>query len=78
MCKNFIVKACVGIRKRHSVNDKILITTAKFDLERVISSDREETLSSLFPILPRISPNFIQDQEELDLNQYLLTNFGTK
>jgi hypothetical protein len=77
MCKNVIVKACVGTRKRHSVNDKILMT-AKFDLERVISSDREETLSSLFPILPRISPNFIQDQEELDLNQYLLTNFGTK
>jgi hypothetical protein len=74
MCKNFIVKACVGIRKRHSVNDKILITTAKFDLERVISSDREKH----FPISPRISPNSIQDQEELNLNQYLLTNFGTK
>jgi hypothetical protein len=48
MCKNFIVKACVGIRKRHSVNDKILITTAKFDLERVISSDREKHFHRYF------------------------------
>lgn len=66
MCKNFIVGACVGIRKRYSVNDKIMSEIAKFDLDRVISNDREESISTLFPLLPRISPTSIQDQQELD------------
>ncbi|KAJ0169182.1 hypothetical protein K1T71_014706 [Dendrolimus kikuchii] len=39
---------------------------AKFDLERVISNDREESVSSLFPLLTRISPTSIQHQQELD------------
>ncbi|CAG4991729.1 unnamed protein product [Parnassius apollo] len=39
---------------------------AKFDLEKVISDDREESVSSLFPLLPRIAPTSIQHQQELD------------
>ncbi|CAK1578413.1 unnamed protein product [Parnassius mnemosyne] len=66
MCKNFIIRACVGLRKRYCFNDKIMTEIAKFDLEKVISDDREESVSSLFPLLPRIAPTSIQHQQELD------------
>ncbi|CAG5027267.1 unnamed protein product [Parnassius apollo] len=66
MCKNFIIRACVGLCKRYCFNDKIMTEIAKFDLEKVISDDREESVSSLFPLLPRIAPTSIQHQQELD------------
>ncbi|CAG4950277.1 unnamed protein product [Parnassius apollo] len=65
-CLNFIVKACVGIRKRYSLNDPVLSSIAKLDPDSCLSDNRLQSLSSLFPVLPRLKPQTLNDQQTLD------------
>lgn len=65
-CLNFIVKACVGIRKRYSLNDPVLTSIAKLHPDSCLSDNRAQTLSSLFPVLPRLKPQTLNDQQTLD------------
>ncbi|XP_047505901.1 uncharacterized protein LOC125050238 [Pieris napi] len=65
-CLNFIVKACVGIRKRYSLNDPVLSSIAKLNPDSCLSDNREQSLSSLYPVLPRLKPPTLNDQQTLD------------
>lgn len=65
-CKKFIVKACVGIRKRYSINDKVLSAISKLSPQKCFTDGREETLANLYQLLPRISPESTEDQQTLD------------
>lgn len=63
-CRQFIVTASVGIRKRYSVNDKVLGQIAMLSPVNCISDVRQETLTNIFVLLPRLAPESIQ--QELD------------
>lgn len=68
-CRKFIVVACVGIRKRYSLNDPVLTALAKLRPELCMSASadaRLSTLSTLFNILPRVSPKTLDKQQILD------------
>lgn len=68
-CRQFVVAACVGIRKRYSLNDQVMDAISKLKPESCISTasiERPTTLSNLFNIFPRISPKELSDQQMLD------------
>lgn len=68
-CRQFIVAACVGIRKRYSLDDQIMNTISKLKPDICMSSassERFATLSMLFDHFPRISPKNLSDRQTLD------------
>lgn len=66
-CRNFLVKACVGIRKRYALSDPVLTAISKLDPNSCFDdSSREESLQNLLILLPRLAPTSITDQQQLD------------
>lgn len=65
-CLNFTVKACVGIRKRYSLDDPIMSAIAKLSPDSCISDNREQSLFPLCSLLPRLKPETLNEQQELD------------
>ncbi|XP_026332324.1 uncharacterized protein LOC113239503 [Hyposmocoma kahamanoa] len=65
-CKQFIIKACTGIRKRYSINDTIMTAISNFDPVTCVSEERLESLAPIFTLLPRLIPETLNEQQELD------------
>lgn len=66
-CQKFIIKACVGIRKRYSLNDPVMTAVSQLDPENCIdTSNRPESLQRIFEILPRLVPKSLEEQQQID------------
>lgn len=67
-CKQFIIKAAVGIRKRYSLDDQLLNAISTLDNEYCMSvtETRQVSLHSMFKLLPRIAPKTLEAQQTLD------------
>lgn len=65
-CRKFIIQACVGIRKRYSLNDPVMSAISKLDPENCLGDQRDDSLHPLFTLLPRLTPESLTEQQELD------------
>lgn len=65
-CRNFIIKACVGIRKRYSLNDPVMSAISRLDPDSCLDTTRQESLQELFILVPRIAPKSLEDQQKID------------
>ncbi|CAB3242970.1 unnamed protein product [Arctia plantaginis] len=66
-CRKFIIKACVGIRKRYSLNDPVMAAVSLLDPDNCVdTSKRPESLQRIFELLPRLVPKCLNEQQQID------------
>ncbi|CAG5035890.1 unnamed protein product [Parnassius apollo] len=66
-CRNFLIKACVGIRKRFALNDPVLVGISKLDPETCLDiSDRDESIQYILSLMPRLTSTSMIEQQALD------------
>ncbi|CAG9792671.1 unnamed protein product [Diatraea saccharalis] len=66
-CRNFLIKACIGIRKRFALNEPVLVGISKLNPASCLNiADRDESIQKTLNLMPRLAPTSMDEQQALD------------